>query len=96
MPRQQGRGVAAGQSGMRVDDVNRSLSAKPRHLVPANEHRAIAPRSTGLDFREFAGTSPNSQAADGCGCLTAMVKRGYSNDAGGDAKLLKLPGWILR
>src|SRR6266536_3282355 len=89
MPRQQGCRMAAGQSSMSVDEVNRSLSVEPRHLgQQASEEPK--PRARQAQIAGNLRVSRPMRASRWVRLLARIVDRGYGHDAGPAPKLFKL------
>jgi len=89
-PRQQGCRVAAGQSGMGVDDVNRSLSVEPRHL---GQQASVEPppRARQAQIPGNLRVAKPIRRRRRARLLSTMMEGGDGDDAGSDSKVLKLP-----
>ncbi len=95
MLRQQRCRMAAGQSRMRVDDVNGSLSVSPPHNLQGAQTNVEPPACA-----RQAQISGNLRISHPMRCgrwarlPSTIVERRYRNDTARDSKLLQLPGCV--
>jgi len=79
--------VAAGQSGMGVDDVNRSLSVEPRHL---GQQASVEPppRARQAQIPGNLRVAKPIRRRRRARLLSTMMEGGDGDDAGSDSKVL--------